>query len=211
MINVRDAYTSWATSYDHDPNSTRDLDRQVTTQILGQQRAEYLLELGCGTGKNTQFLATIATHVHALDFTEAMLAHARAKVPAPNVTFALADLTQPWPCANQTYDLIVANLVLEHIADLEFIFAEVRRCLKAEGHFFLCELHPAKQYQGLQANFTRDEAEVRIPAYLHHLTDYLEAAATHGLRLHQLREWWHPDDRTRPPRLLSLLFDGRIE
>ena len=208
MISVRDAYTSWATSYDHDRNSTRDLDQQVTIQILGQQHAEQLLELGCGTGKNTQFLATIGTHVHALDLTEAMLARAQAKVSASNVTFTLADLTQPWPCTNQTYDLIVANLVLEHIADLEFIFAEVRRCLKPGGRFFLCELHPAKQYQGLQAYFTRDEAEVRVPAYLHHLTDYLDAAATNALRLRQLREWWPTDDRACPPRLLSLLFEG---
>lgn len=205
-MNVRDAYTNWATTYDTDTNPTRDLDQEATRTTLGQLRVARVLELGCGTGKNTALLAEVGTHVQALDFSEGMLARAQARVQASNVTFTVADLTQPWPCADQWAELIVGNLVLEHIADLGFIFAEARRCIAPGGQFFLCELHPARQYQGLQAHFTCDEGEVVIPAFVHHISDYLGAAESNGLALRQLREWWHTPDRTKAPLIVSFLF-----
>ena len=205
-MSVRDAYTNWSTTYDSDTNPTRDLDQEVTRAILGQVRVARVIEIGCGTGKNTAFLAEIGASVQALDFSEGMLAQARAKVQAPNVTFTVADLTRPWPCADQSADLIVGNLVLEHIEDLGGVFAEARRCLGPGGQLFLCELHPAKQYQGLQAHFTRAEGQVQIPAFVHHLSDYLAAAEANGFILQQLREWWHTPDRARAPLLVSFLF-----
>lgn len=207
-MSVPDAYTNWSTTYDTDTNPTRDLDHEATRATLGHLRVDRVLELGCGTGKNTMLLAEIGAHVQALDFSEGMLERAKAKVAAPNVTFTVADLTQPWPCADHSVDLVVANLVLEHIADLGFIFAEARRCLLPGGQLFLCELHPARQYQRLQAHFTRDEGQVVIPAFVHHLTDYLDAGETNGFALRQLREWWHTPDRTRTPLLVSFLFEA---
>ena len=128
-MNVRDAYNSWSSTYDTDRNLTRDLDRQVTRETLSGLHPAYILELGCGTGKNTAFLAQIGAQVQALDFSAGMLQQARAKVPNANVVFNVADLTRSWPCADQAADLIVCNLVLEHIADLTHIFAEAKRCL----------------------------------------------------------------------------------
>jgi malonyl-CoA O-methyltransferase len=165
-----------------------------------------ILELGCGTGKNTSFLAQIGDQVQAVDFSPGMLAQARAKVDAPNVTFAAADITQPWPCADASVDLIVINLVLEHIADLDFIFAEASRCLRPGGRLFNCELHPYRQYEGTQANFTLGDEQVLIPAYLHHLSDFLAAAGRHGFALAQFDEWWRQPDRIRPPLLVSFLL-----
>lgn len=207
-MGVRDSYTNWSTTYDTDTNPTRDLDQEATRTILGNLRPANILELGCGTGKNTAFLAQIGEHVQALDFSEGMLERARAKISAPNVNFTVADLTQPWPCADRSVDLVVANLVLEHIADLGFIFGEARRCLVAGGRLFISELHPSRQYQGLQANFSRPEGQVVIPAFLHHISDYLDAGAAHGLALQSLREWWHTPDRNRSPLVISFLFQG---
>src|SRR3954463_1383723 len=121
-MTIRDAYNTWAASYDTDRNLTRDLDARVTRATLAGVHYLRILELGCGTGKNTAFYAEIGYHVHALDFSEGMIAQARAKLSLPNVAFTVADLTRPWPRAAGSADLIVCNLVLEHIADLSFIF-----------------------------------------------------------------------------------------
>lgn len=207
-MTIQAAYTDWATTYDADRNLTRDLDAAVTRELLAGRRCRSLLELGCGTGKNTAFLAGLADQLLALDFSAGMLAQARAKVAAPNVRFAQADLTRPWPCADQSADLIVGNLVLEHIADLGFIFGQARRALRPGGQILICELHPFRQYQGSKATFQRDLAAVEIPAFIHHIAEFLEAAAVHGLALSQLQERWHAEDQGKPPRLLALLLAG---
>lgn len=207
-MSIRDAYTTWSATYDTQENATRDLDARVTRQILGGLRCRNVLELGCGTGKNTPFLAQIGERVQALDFSEGMLALAREKVQAGNVTFAVADITQSWPCADRSVDLIVCNLVLEHIEDLGFIFAKAARCLTPDGQFFVCELHPFRQYQGTQAKIAHTDGETRIDAFLHHISDFLSAASDAGLTLRRLDEWWPQPDRAKPPLLLSLLFNA---
>jgi len=206
-MSVNEAYDAWATTYDADRNLTRDLDESVTRETLSSLHYAVILELGCGTGKNTALLARIGAHVHALDFSEAMIARARAKVPLDNVAFTVADLTAPWPCADQSVDLIVCNLVLEHITDLSFIFAEASRCLVTSGCLFVCELHPFKQYTGAKATFERDGTRVAIPAFVHHVSEFLDAATHARLTLTSLKEWWHDEDRHAPPRLVSFLFE----
>ncbi len=206
-MNIREAYTQWSATYDNDHNLTRDLDQVVTRNMLGHARYTSVLELGCGTGKNTALLAQLAAHVHALDFSEGMISQAQAKLSGANVTFSVADLTEPWPCADHSVELIVCNLVLEHIADLSFIFAEAGRTLIAGGRFFVCELHPFKQYQGSRASFEQGPERIAIPAFVHHISDYLKAAEAAGFMLSRLDEWWHLEDRDAPPRLVSFMFD----
>ena len=209
-MSVRAAYTDWAVTYDSDRNLTRDLDGVVTRRMLADQPGGAILELGCGTGKNTLFLAQIGERVCALDFTEGMIARARTKLAenqVRNVDFAIADLTQPLPCVDGRFDLVVCNLVLEHIADLAPVFAEAYRVLSDGGRFVVSELHPFKQYLGGKANFQRGDQQVEIVAFVHHVSAFLDAAASAGFALKRLNEWWHDDDPPDgTPRLVSFLF-----
>jgi ubiquinone/menaquinone biosynthesis C-methylase UbiE len=205
-MQIKEAYTDWSATYDSDRNLTRDLDQRVASQILGKLRCRSILELGCGTGKNTAMLAEIAEHVRAFDFSRGMLEKAREKVGRSNVTFAMADITRPWPVAAASIDLIVCDLVLEHISDLSIIFSEAARVLIAGGRFFVCELHPFRQYQGTVARFQR-EATTEITAFVHHLTDFTDHAVANGFAVEQINEWWHEEDRDKPPRLISFLFE----
>ena len=206
-MNIQKAYNDWSASYDTDENLTRDLDQNVLRQALANLHFTSILEIGCGTGKNTSFLSQIGEHVHALDFSEGMIAKARAKVRIVNVKFSIADLTKKWPCENQAYDLIVCNLVLEHIEDLSFIFSEAFRVLGEQGQFLVNELHPFRQYEGKKARFNRGEAVTEIPAFVHHISDFTNAASHNGLRLVTLNECWHAADQNKPPRIISFLFE----
>lgn len=210
-MTIQDAYTDWSSTYDSDRNLTRDLDQRVAGQELGRLRCRSILELGCGTGKNTALLASIGEHVHALDFSPGMIEKARAKVTAPHVTFEIADITKQWPCKHQSCELIVCNLVLEHIEDLNFIFSEASRTLARGGHFFICELHPFRQYLGTQARFQRSDDTKHIAAFTHHITDFTIAALTNGLMLTEMKEWWHEEDEGKAPRLISFLFENPLK
>lgn len=210
-MSIEEAYTRWSESYDRDPNRTRDLDAELTREWLGGRRFRSVLEIGCGTGKNTAFLATIAEQVTAVDFSPGMLRQAQAKVNAGNVEFATVDVAQPWPFAAGTFDLAVCNLVLEHVRDLNAVFAEASRSLAPGGEFFLCELHPFRQYEGTQANFNRDGETMAIASFVHHISEFTQSAAANGFAMSKFDERWHVEDAGRPPRLAAFLFRLRGE
>src|SRR5260370_18393103 len=128
-MSIRQAYSDWATTYDLDRNLTRDLDQAVTRNILANLHCKSVLELGCGTGKNTALLAEIGERVCAIDFSPTMIENAKDKLRLANLSFELADVTEPWPCEDRSFDLVVCNLVLEHIRELSFFFAEDVRIL----------------------------------------------------------------------------------
>jgi malonyl-CoA O-methyltransferase len=206
MANIARSYDDWADTYDSQRNLTRDLDCEVTRTELAEIRCDTILEIGCGTGKNTGFLSSIGERICALDFSRKMLSKARKRPGLGNVTFALADLRNRWPCGEQSADLVVCNLVLEHVDDLQPIFSESCRSLVKGGRLFICELHPIRQHRGARANFQSKEGKREIDAYVHDISDYLDTATERGFELERLGEWRHEEDKGEPPRLVSFLF-----
>jgi len=205
-MDIQNAYNEWSEIYDTNANLTRDLDQQLTRDTLGGQHFDSILELGCGTGKNTVFLAQIGDKVHALDFSEGMIEKAKEKVKAENVHFEMADLSKRWHCEDNAYDLITCNLVLEHIENLNHIFAEAARTLQSTGTFFINELHPFKQYLGTKARFERADQIIEVDVFIHHISDFINAATANGLKMVKLHEYWHEADEGKPPRLISFVF-----
>lgn len=209
-MTIQRAYTDWSNTYDSDRNLTRDLDLIVTRQILSGRQYQTILELGCGTGKNTGLLVQLGEQVYALDFSIGMLEQAKRKIQSGRVGFVVADLIKPWPCRDESVDLIVCNLVLEHVSDLSVIFAEAQRVLVPGGEFFISELHPFRQYGGTKAKFQRGQETIEIPAFVHHLSDFVEGASQNGLALQSVREWWHEADENKLPRLLTFIFEKSV-
>lgn len=73
---IAGAYDAWSHSYNTDHNATRDLSARVLQSRTDLVREKRVLEVGCGTGLNTIWLAEHAAHVTALDFSPGMLAQA---------------------------------------------------------------------------------------------------------------------------------------
>lgn len=208
-MGIQNAYNNWSSSYDADENLTRDLDQRVTENLLGARQFDSILEIGCGTGKNTRLLVKIGNHVEAVDFSQGMIEKAKQKVHADNVQFSMMDITQPWKFQQSSFDLIVCNLVLEHIENLNTVFTEAARTLRSRGIFFVNELHPFRQYDGKKARFYREGEKIEVDAYVHHISDLFRAATQTGLALVTLDEFWHDADRGKLPRILSMLFERR--
>jgi len=199
-------YNQWSSTYDQEENKTRDLEKIACEQILANIHAESIIELGCGTGKNTAWLAEKATHLTCIDLSENMMAIAKEKTIKNNVVFQQADITQPWNFTERKADLITCSLILEHIENLDFIFQQVKDHLKENGHFYVCELHPFKQYSGSKARFETETGLQVLTCYTHHITDYLSAANNNHLTLVKMDEWFDENNRTTLPRLISFLF-----
>lgn len=208
-IPARDAYQHWARIYDSDENRTRDLDALVLRGTELPLDDADIVEFGAGTGKNTEYLAQTARSVLALDLSPAMLERARARQLGAHVTFTEHDVTRPWPAADASADLVIGNLVLEHIDDLAPVYAQIGRVLKPGGILFISELHPDRQKRGSQAHFERDGETAMVEAYMHSVSDYVECAEAAGLVLTGLNEAIEAEaavDEDTPPRILALTF-----
>lgn len=205
-MNISEAYRQWAPQYDTDTNHTRDLERIAFREMLSGTKPERVLELGCGTGKNTEWLAGQAEEITAVDLSPEMLARARQKVRGDNVKFVQANILEPWHFATQAYHLVSFSLVLEHIEDLNAIIRKVSKVLRPGGLLYIGELHPYRQYRGSQARFSTKDGEQSVPAFTHHLSDYLQAVNEAGFQLHTLKEYFDEEKGAAPPRILALLF-----
>lgn len=211
---VSRAYDRWAASYDSDRNLTRDLDARVMREAPLDVAGRDVVELGCGTGKNTEWLAAQARSLLAIDFSEGMLMRALERLAGLGLTervrFVRHDVRVPLPAGDASADVVVGNLVLEHVQHLAPVFAEAARVLRPGGRLWFCELHPFRQWRGGQAHFTdlATGETVHVAAHVHTMSEYVNAGIAAGLRLRHLGEWLEegaPDGAL--PRLVSVLFE----
>lgn len=188
---VRDGYDRWAPVYDHDANPLQALEEPHVRALMGDVRGRTVLDLGCGTGRHTLWLAAQGADVTAVDFSDGMLAEARRKPGADAVRFVAHDLHERLPFADAAFDRVVSGLVLEHLHDLDGFFREARRVLRPGGVAVVSGMHPAMMLRGTQARFTDPATgEVVRPGSLpHRLSDFVMAAVRAGFRLDHIEEY----------------------
>jgi len=205
-MSVKQAYDAWSKTYDADQNKTRDLEARALRESVQPAEKLDILEIGCGTGKNTQYLLTVADNLIAADFSVEMLEKAQAKIFAPKVQFRQMDLGEDWSFDNESFDLVSCSLVLEHLENIEHVFRQAARVLRPGGRFYVGELHPFRQYQGGKARFETGSGTFELECFTHHISEFFAAGLNNGLRLADLREWFDPDDPAVTPRVLSMIF-----
>ncbi len=205
-MDTKKAYDIWASQYDTNSNRTRDLEARALRIALGNISFDRCLEIGCGTGKNTEWLITQAGQVSAVDFSDEMLAKAKEKITSDKVEFIKADITGPWTFSKELYDLISFSLVLEHIEKLEPVFGKATQSLKRGGFVYVGELHPFKQYSGSKARFDTEDGLHVVECFTHHISDFIQAAKKHGLMPFDVNEYFDEEDKTGIPRILAIVF-----
>ncbi|GGB82848.1 class I SAM-dependent methyltransferase [Dyadobacter sediminis] len=205
-MNTRKAYDKWSEQYDSNVNRTRDLEAMALRQVLEEKHFSSALEIGCGTGKNTQWLVNRTETLVAADLSEEMLAKAREKLAGYHVEFHQADINMPWDFTDQCFDLVTFSLVLEHIENLDFIFQQAGNRLKTGGMIYLGELHPFKQYSGSKARFETEEGQTIVPCFTHNISDFTESAKKYGFEIKDIQEFFDNEDRTSIPRILVMTF-----
>ena len=91
-----------------------------------------ILDVGCGPGYVSAAAAERGAKPIGLDFSAEMIAI--AKKMFPRIEFRRGD-AQNLPFANASFDRVVANFALLHLADPERACAEAARVLKSGGRF----------------------------------------------------------------------------
>lgn len=98
-----------------------------------------VLELGCGTAdmwKGKQDMIKDDIHLTLTDFSSGMLEKAKCNtLELTNVDYQVVDI-QSIPFAQDSFDMVIANMMLYHVPKLHQGLAEVRRVLKPGGKFY---------------------------------------------------------------------------
>jgi predicted TPR repeat methyltransferase len=205
-MDIKQAYNLWAEQYDSNVNKTRDLEALSLREILCHVRFERCLEIGCGTGKNTEYLSSRAAKLTSVDLSDEMLKKARLKFKAENVEFIRADINEDWTFINGKYELVTFSLILEHIENLENIFCKVEKVTLSGSHVYIGELHPYKQYSGSKARFETEHGQQTVTCFTHNISDFTSAAAKYGFEILALREYFDDNNKASVPRILTLLL-----
>lgn len=204
-MNNEQAYDEWASQYDTNVNLTRDLEAKAIRTVLEPFEFDSCLEIGCGTGKNTVWLIKKAKEMVSVDLSSEMIAKAKEKIKGEKIHFAQADITKDWSFTDRNYGLVAFSLILEHIEDIDMIMKKTSSVLKPGGLVYIGELHPFKQYSGSKARFENEKGLNVLDCYIHHLSDYIQAAAVNGINLIDLREFFD-EKKKEIPRILALVF-----
>jgi malonyl-CoA O-methyltransferase len=190
VVPTSTGYDLWAASYDTDGNPLVAMEEPLVDQLLGDVRGLAVLDVGCGTGRHSVRLAAKGAIVDALDFSPAMLEQARLKAGAARINFQQHDLAERLPFAEATFDRVICGLVIDHIADLAGLFAEMRRVCRPSGCVVVSVMHPAMMLRGVQARFHDPISgrEIRPASQPNQLSDYVLAAARAGFKFDHLSE-----------------------
>ncbi len=190
VLPTREGYERWAATYDTMGNWLLELEEPEVDRALADVEGLDVVDVGTGTGRHAIQLAAAGARVTALDFSDAMLAKARAKPGAERVRWITHDVDAALPFADRTFDRVLSALVLEHIPPARLVpfFRELGRVTRADGRIVVTAMHPAMFLKGISANFHEDEGEIRPRSYGATLSEYIMSAIDGRLEVTALVE-----------------------
>lgn len=126
-------YKCWAPFYDLFFNSGMfyRARKQVFQDILFEPEQRVLF-VGVGTGIDLAFIPHEDLHITAIDYSEEMIQKAKAKYPNASIQFLQMD-AQELEFEQNSFDLVVASLILSVVPDPNKTLEEIIRVTKHEG------------------------------------------------------------------------------
>ena len=222
-IKVIDQWNDAAQAYSEEQERSlfAKLNRSIVSKRFTALHGEKILDLGCGYGFYTDYLRSIGGDVIGVDGAQTMVDIAKEK--NPDCTFMTADITQPLPFEDDSFDIVFCNQVLMDIENVETVLKECKRVLKSGGILYYSIVHPAffggkwtkdpdtgKTGKLISSYLTEETSENTFWGSTTHyhrpLSYYLNIASDAGLTLVHTEEPKAYEDADRNPDLPLFFF-----
>ena len=122
--------------------------RPRVTQLLQARSGDLILDIACGNGNYSAFLAEQGAEVVAFDYSPNMisLARKRQEKNCDRIHFCVADATKPDQLLSlqkeRPYDKAVCNMAIMDLSRADVLFSCVRQLLVQGGSFVFATQHP---------------------------------------------------------------------
>ncbi len=135
------------------------LQKLAVQKALGKEKARFIIDLGCGSGRFSDLLARRCEFLLGVEITKDMLLLAKEECRCANIGFVLFDGLN-LPIKEGEADVVISVNVLQYLTDdseLRKVLSGVRKSLKSKGKFICIE-----QVTGNKKRWQRD-----FKTYLH--------------------------------------------
>lgn len=112
-------------------------------ELINPCNKEKVLDIGCGTGNLTSYLANYSDEIIGIDLSGKSIEVAAENFQRENMSFQNYSIEQFAKFNNEsTYSLVVANMVLMDVAELSTVIKSIKDIIKNNGHFVFTITHP---------------------------------------------------------------------
>lgn len=112
-------------------------------KLLGDVKNKRLLDAGCGEGYLSRLLAKSHATITAVDASPRMLEIAQERTPENlAINYQYGNCEDLRHLSDNSFDLIVSNMVIQDLANYKSAFQEMYRLLADQGSFIFSILHP---------------------------------------------------------------------
>ncbi|PTQ09115.1 hypothetical protein CLG96_14765 [Sphingomonas oleivorans] len=139
-----------------------------------------VLDLACGTGYGSALLAQAGAEVTGVDISPEAIRMAKKRYGA-DVIFAIADCYD-LPFADDTFDVVVANEMIEHVENHDGLIKEAKRVL-TDGGLFLVSTPNKPIYNRYKAPNVFHVSEMEVGEFRRLLTRHFREVHLTGTRM----------------------------
>lgn len=111
-----------------------EVERKMAMELAPFKYGMKVLDVGCGTGNYTSYIAKMGCKVIGLDISEKMLNIARQKLPE---TCFVQSSIYGMPFKKNTFDIVFSMATFEFIHEFEAAYFEMKRIVKPGGHILI--------------------------------------------------------------------------
>jgi SAM-dependent methyltransferase len=117
-------------------------ERPAMVDLAGEVEGCRVLDAGCGSGALAAALRDKGATLSGFDISPGMVALARERL-GDDTDLTVADLGEPLPYDQDSFDLVVCSLSLHYLKDWVAPLTELRRVLRPGGRLVVSVPHPA--------------------------------------------------------------------